>query len=279
MRAIITLLIITGLAPSALGQDGFVAGSPKLAYWKLGGHLETVIVLHGGPAVQHEYLRPEFDLLNRFCSVIYYDQRGCGRSQQAASYEWQEHVRDLQRVKRAFSPKKKVFLAGSSWGSTLAIIYSYMHPEDVKGIILTGTYKWEGKNTKYTRIAFPSTVRSHKQPLRETGILQRTNVDGSVSEVPITIWKEIEMFTEAPAFETRASVISAPTIDSLRNIHVPILLFGGGAHCRIDFSKELMAIFPRAELCTIEEACHDPWMSAPERFAATCQKFVGKNKH
>ncbi|MET7258758.1 alpha/beta fold hydrolase [Dyadobacter fermentans] len=279
MRAIITLLIITGLAPSVLGQDGFVAGSPQLAYWKLGGHLETVIVLHGGPAVQHEYLRPEFDLLNRFCSVIYYDQRGCGRSQQAASYEWQEHVRDLQRVKRALSPKKKVFLAGSSWGSTLAIIYAYMHPEDVKGIILTGTYKWEGKNTEYIRIAFPPTVHSHKQSLSEKGILQRTNVDGSVSEVPITIWKETEMYTEAPAFETRASVISAPTLDSLRNIHAPILLFGGGAHCRIDYSEELMAIFPHAELCTIEEACHDPWMSAPERFATTCEKFVAKNKH
>lgn len=278
MRAIITLLIIAGFTSSVWSQDGFVAGSPQLAYWKLGGHLETLIVLHGGPGVQHEYLRPEFDLLNKFCSVVYYDQRGCGRSQQAASYIWQEHVRDLKRIKRALSPKKKVFLAGSSWGSTLAIIYAYMHPEDVKGIILTGTYKWEGRNERYTRIVYPAPVRSHKQPLQETGILQRRNTDGSVTEVPITILKETEMFTEAPAFETRASCISAPAIDSLRNIHIPVLLFGGGSHCLIDYSKEYMNIFPSAELHTIEEACHDPWMSAPERFARVCGQFMAKIK-
>ncbi len=278
MRAITTLLIIGGFASPVLGQDGFIAGSPQLAYWKLGGHLETVIVLHGGPGVQHEYLRPEFDLLNKFCSVVYYDQRGCGRSQEAASYVWQEHVGDLKRVKRALSPKKKVFLAGSSWGSTLAILYAYLHPEDVKGIILTGTYKWEGKNESYTRIAYPTPVRSHKQPLQETGILQITNIDGSVAAVPITILKEIEMFTHAPAFETRASCISAPIIDSLRNIHTPVLLFGGGKHCRIDYSKAYMTIFPHAELCTVEEACHDPWLSAPERFAMTCEQFLDRNR-
>jgi pimeloyl-ACP methyl ester carboxylesterase len=278
MRTIVTLSIIVAFTFPAFGQDGFLAESPKLAYWKLGGHSETVIVLHGGPGVQHQYLRPEFDLLNKFCSVIYYDQRGCGRSEQAASYVWQEHVRDLQRIKRRLSPKKKVFLAGSSWGSSLAMIYAYLHPEDVKGIILTGTYKWEGKNKQYSKIVYPTPVRSHKQPIQEPGILKRRNVDGTITEEPITIYKEIEMFTDAPAFETRDSFVSAPVIDSLRNIKTPVLIFGGGKNCQIDNSHQFKDIFSQAELCIIEEACHDPWMSAPEYFAMICGKFVVKNK-
>lgn len=278
MQAIIVLSIIVAFASPAFGQDGFLSESPKLAYWKLGGNSETIIVLHGGPGVQHQYLRPEFDLLNKFCNVVYYDQRGCGRSQQASSYIWQEHVRDLQRIKRALSPKKKVFLAGSSWGSSLATIYAYLHPEDVKGIILSGTYKWEGQNKRYSKIVYQTPVRSHKQPIQETGVLKRKNVDGSTTDELITIFKEIEMFTDAPAFETRASFVSAPVIDFLRNIKIPVLIFGGGENCQIDYSREYMTIFPVAELCTIKEACHDPWMSAPEYFAKICGKFVAKHK-
>jgi proline iminopeptidase len=66
--------------PLASAQDGFIQGVPKLAYWQVGTKSETIIVLHGGPAVQHAYLRPEFDELQEMAKVIYYDQRGCGQS-------------------------------------------------------------------------------------------------------------------------------------------------------------------------------------------------------
>lgn len=48
--------------------------------------------------VQHAYLRPEFDRLAKVANVIYYDQRGCGKSGKAARYLWQDHVSDLKRV-------------------------------------------------------------------------------------------------------------------------------------------------------------------------------------
>ena len=38
------------------------------------------VVLHGGPGAQHDYLLPGFDRLARGRTLIYYDQRGGGRS-------------------------------------------------------------------------------------------------------------------------------------------------------------------------------------------------------
>ncbi|WAC10941.1 alpha/beta fold hydrolase [Dyadobacter pollutisoli] len=278
MRVILIALMFLGFIPQVRCQDGFVKGFPRLAYWKLGDKPQVIIVLHGGPAVQHEYLRPEFDLLNKHCSVIYYDQRGCGRSQQDTTYIWEEHVKDLKRVIKTLSAKNKVFLAGSSWGSTLAMIYAYKHPEDVKGIILSGTYHWEGMNQVYHKKTYRQPVRSHKQIVRESGILLRQNVDQSISEEPLSIFKEIEMYTDAPAFETRDSFVSAPTIDSLRRVNLPILLFNGSRTCQIDCADEYMNVFSKAELYTIKGACHDPWMSDPELFAATCNRFILKHK-
>jgi pimeloyl-ACP methyl ester carboxylesterase len=274
---IITLLFFT-CTFQAFCQDGFVKGFPQLAYWKLGDKSQVVIVLHGGPGVQHKYLRPELDSLNKYCSVVYYDQRGSGRSQQDTTYVWQEHVKDLKRVIKTFSPKRKVFLIGSSWGSTLAMIYTYIHPQDVKGIILTGTYHWEGRNEVYHKKAYRPTVKSHKQVQTEFGTLIRHNIDGSTSEETITIFKEIEMYTEAPAFETMDSFQSAPILDSLRNIVAPVLIFNGSRTCQRDCADEYMNIFPKAELYTIKGACHDPWMSDPALFVSICNRFILKNK-
>src|SRR5437870_9684409 len=54
----------------------------------------SVVVLHGGPGAHHDYLLPQYDLLARGRTLLYYDQRGGGRS--AVSREtpvgWREHV-------------------------------------------------------------------------------------------------------------------------------------------------------------------------------------------
>lgn len=64
----------------------------------MGEKNEIVIVLHGGPSVEHSYLRPEFDGLQKSVKIIYYDQRGCGQSAAAETYIWQEYLKDLRRI-------------------------------------------------------------------------------------------------------------------------------------------------------------------------------------
>lgn len=278
MKTISIFTIFFGFVFPGYGQDGFVKGSPKLAYWKLSDKPQIIIALHGGPAVRHDYLRPEFDLLTKYTSIVYYDQRGCGLSEQDSTYIWEEHVKDLRRVIKTFSKKNKVFLVGSSWGSMLAMIYAYKHPEDVKGIILTGTVKWEGYNKPYRKRTYSRRVLSHKQILKETGILIRQNVDKSLSEETISIYKETEMYMEAPALDTRRSFISAPVIDSLSKILLPVLIFNGSRTCQIDCADEYMNVFPNARLHTIKGACHDPWMSDPNLFAEICNRFIFKYK-
>ena len=44
------------------------------------GQGTAIIVLHGGPDFDHSYLLPELDRLSDSYRLIYYDQRGRGRS-------------------------------------------------------------------------------------------------------------------------------------------------------------------------------------------------------
>ena len=152
MWKLLLLNILLFSRPQAYGQDGYVPGGPKLAYWELGDSGDVLIILHGGPCASHEYLRPEFDELSKVARIIYYDQRGCGKSDRAETYNWQDHVNDLHRVVNRFTENHEVFLAGSSWGSVLAILYTYYYPYGIKGIILSGTVPWDGTGQKLEEV-------------------------------------------------------------------------------------------------------------------------------
>lgn len=279
---LLVYLLLALTLTTSHGQDGFVNESPQLAYWQIGHKRQVVIVLHGGPAVQHEYLRPEFDALRKVATVIYYDQRGCGKSERATSYEWRNHVNDLHRLIQSLAQTKKVYLAGSSWGSTLAMMYAYLHPENVRGLILTGTYPWEGKGLTgyryqiHMRRFYNKDIIIHKENVYEHRI---TLARGKSQPDTITVSKTIEIFGGAPQSQTRLSFASAPVLDSLRKITVPTLIFNGTRRCEItDWGHQYVKLLPNAELYTINGACHDPWFSSPEKFFTKCKQFIKATK-
>ena len=117
-------------------------GSGQLPYQVLGEGEPTVVVLHGGPGVTHDYLRPEWDRLAEVARVVYYDQRGCGSgSGELGPVTWQRHVDDLRVLIGEVSPEG-VVLAGSSWGSSLALLFSIEHPDLVQALVLSGLPTW-----------------------------------------------------------------------------------------------------------------------------------------
>jgi pimeloyl-ACP methyl ester carboxylesterase len=63
-----------------LARTGFVtAGSARLHVRDV-GESRSIVVLHGGPDFDYDYLLPELDRLAERFRLIYYDQRGRGRS-------------------------------------------------------------------------------------------------------------------------------------------------------------------------------------------------------
>ncbi|MCF0039751.1 alpha/beta fold hydrolase [Dyadobacter fanqingshengii] len=278
MRSQLLIAILSASFYTVFGQQGLVKGHPQLAYWKLGNKSEVVIVLHGGPACHHEYLRPELDLLGGSATIIYYDQRGCGKSERSNSYTWKDHVKDLQRLITDLAPRKKIFLAGSSWGSLLAILYVYTYPKSVKGLILSGTVRWMGEGAPYIRDSEFKYNKPHKQPMHEKALAESLLSDGTIELDTIEISKMLEVESGIQLHEAMASLISAPIADSLAKIRVPILMFNGERSHRYDWVDKYMELFPKVELHTFPVAGHDPWFSNPKHFAKRCNEFIFRNK-
>jgi proline iminopeptidase len=87
-------------------------------------------VIHGGPGLDYEYLKPLKELSTDY-RVIFYDQRGTGLSPRVDKkfLTIEQNLDDLHSIVEHFSNGKKVKLIGHSWGATLVVGYLSKHPE------------------------------------------------------------------------------------------------------------------------------------------------------
>ena len=102
------------------------------------GRGAPMIVLHGGPDFDISYLLPELDRLSDKFHLIYYDQRGRGRSADYVKPEdvtLESEMADLDAVREHFH-LDKVALLGHSWGTVLALEYALRHAEHVSRLVL-----------------------------------------------------------------------------------------------------------------------------------------------
>lgn len=110
-----------------------------------------VVVLHGGPGASHDYLRPGFDLLAEGRTLIYYDQRGGGRSpvDRSVPVGWREQVADLDVLREIWGLERMV-LCGYSFGGLLAMLYATSHPERVERLALVSPAPaWRAARTAF----------------------------------------------------------------------------------------------------------------------------------
>ncbi len=108
-------------------EEGTTAKSQTPLYWARYGRAEApkLLVLHGGPGADHCYLLPQMLHLAAKYELIFYDQRGGGRSKSDARVPitWQTHVEDLGAVVEELG-LDPLSIVGYSWGAMLALLYT-----------------------------------------------------------------------------------------------------------------------------------------------------------
>jgi proline iminopeptidase len=107
--------------------SGYTETTDVPLYWAAYGRTgaPTLLVLHGGPGAHHDYLLPQMLALADDYELLFYDQRGGGRSKtdDRAPITWETHVGDLASVINELGVDP-LTLVGYSWGGLLALVYS-----------------------------------------------------------------------------------------------------------------------------------------------------------
>lgn len=246
----------------------------------------TTVVLHGGPGMRHNYLRPEWDQLQDVGRVVYYDQRGCGKSVRQGPYTWQQHVQDLDDLLSSLGLPGPVVLAGSSWGSFLALLYAYIYPDKVAGLLLSGLAEglwddFEGRARRADELRWQNAVRGSRTEADLEGAGHR--IDETAVRDSMTVARLGSTLIDQRAGEICIGVRSvtldsfqntAPLRDSLRSLQIPVLIFRGlAADRRGDAAEIFAAVLPHAQVVPIA-AGHDPWLDRPDLFFAEAKRFI-----
>jgi proline iminopeptidase len=122
-------------------HDGYIAVDGAQLYYRDIGQGPPLVILHGGPSFDHHYLLPDLDRLADGFRLIYYDQRGRGKSAQTVSpapVTIHSEMADLEMLRAALG-LEQVALLGHSWGGLLAMEYALRYPERVSHLILLNT--------------------------------------------------------------------------------------------------------------------------------------------
>ena len=122
-------------------QEGYIPVENARLYYRQIGKGQPVIILHGGPDFNHDYFLPEMDRLSDICRLIYYDQRGRGKSSgnvRPAEVSLRSELKDLEMVRNYFR-LETVAVLGHSWGGIIAMEYALGYPQRVSQLILMNT--------------------------------------------------------------------------------------------------------------------------------------------
>jgi proline iminopeptidase len=253
------------------------------------GSGRPLIVLHGGPDFDHGYLLPELDQLKDAYRLIYYDQRGRGRSAanvRAEDVTLASDVDDLDRVRNHFRLEAPALL-GHSWGAVLALEYAWRHPTRVSHLILMNPAPASAKDVTILRKSYLEKIGAEMDRQRQivAGDAYRAGDPEAVAaryrihfkpalkraedyEKLMTrmraefIRQGKEGILKARAVEDRLmrdtwEVADYDLTPKLRNLRIPTLVIAGDHDfIPVEVAESIARAIPNAELVTLKDCGH-----------------------
>jgi proline iminopeptidase len=252
-----------------------------------------VVVLHGGPGAHHDYLLPGFDALAQGRTLIYYDQRGGGRSPVGRDVPvgWREQVADLEGL-RALWGFDRLTLAGYSWGGLLAMLYATEHPERVERLaLISSAPSWRAARDEFERRFAERTMtpalQQARRELRESGLRERDPaahaarlfelaVAGYFHDPARAVSLTPFRITERTRVEVWDSLGNYDLRPRLRALDVPALVLHGDDDPIPWESARETAQCLRASFQLLPACGHVPYIEAFESFVTALDGFLAR---
>ncbi|HEX8695510.1 MAG TPA: alpha/beta hydrolase [Longimicrobium sp.] len=281
--------------------EGYLSGADRvqLFYRVVGSGPDTTVVLTGGPGLALSYLDPDLRPLARGRTLIFFDQRGAGKSQlvfDPAQLTMEKHVADVEAVRQHFGIGR-LQIIGHSWGAMVAPFYAAAHPATTERLVMVTPgpietrYDAEFEATRQARTA--PEVLQHQFEL--FGLLASGQSPDPVAtcEELFAIWFPAYFYDPANIANFRGKWCDEPAAAAnnlifvlfagraslgqtwdlrplLATVQAPALVIhGAGDAIPFASTSAYAEAMPNAELLVIDGASHFPWLEQPvETFTA-----------
>jgi len=301
--ALLALILVAGgaspafarpAAPSGPGRT-FTTGGVTIWYEVRGSATgRPLVMVNGGPGFDHTYVlcSDAWDVLARSRRVVFYDQRGNGRSgalKPTQSCTLADQVADLEAL-RAQLGVAQVDLLGHSWGGYLVMAYASRHPERVAHLIIADSAapKWSDTEFIFKNI-FPE-ITEHQGQLDFFDTLGDTaagkqSLREYLGMLFVSSAKRDEFLSRADTYRYARHVNEALNADLARYdmwpllpaLRMPALVITGRYDINVAPSTawKIHKAIPGSGWEVFEQSGHLPYFEEPEKFVRVVEGFLG----
>jgi proline iminopeptidase len=287
-------------------EEGYKEVNGVRHFYRIVGEGEPFIVLHGGPGMYHDELYPFFLDFARDKKVIFYDQRGNGRSIMkkidSTTFNVELMVEDLEALRKEFGIEK-LNIIGHSWGGLLAMYYGVEYPENLKRLILVdaapvntelliASYRKQMSMFKPEELERVQELWESEEFLEGDPEVHNEAMrlsEGTVfsNKIFIDDYMEVAAFDEVTAKNAVAlnelatkMKLSIHVQEKLSNIKCPTLIINGKDDFIVEEAVQLAnQLISNSEVIYIENAGHYPYIENKKSFFDELNQFIERTSH
>ncbi len=289
-------------------DEGFVDLPGVRVFWRSVGRGDPLLVLHGGPALSHEYLYPGLAPLQDVARVVFFDQRGSGRSSKPVDlrYDMEAMAGDVEGVRAALG-LGRVNLLGFSFGGMLAQEVALRYPDSVRRLIIAGAGPSGADINRRLR-----EVRAAASP-RAREVVERFEARGPftgdsypadyaaaadeayrafsfhtlkgpppevanvLDHLSFDVYREI--WGDRGEFQVTGTLRDWDRLEDLRKISVPtLILLGRYDLTSVETAREMGRRIPMSRVVVFEESGHFMYLEEPEKFLSSVRAFLASKE-
>lgn len=303
MRYILVLIsLLTLNVSNAQFKDTLLAVNGTKLYIKEIGTGSPIIVVHGGPSLNHSYFFPHLNSLAKKHRVIFYDQRACGNSSgDLDSTQMNLHlfVEDIEAIRESLNLGKISILA-HSWGGLVAMKYAVKYSKNISSLILSNSVspkfgefeKETNQRLKLRTSKEDSLLRSDiiKSAEFKSGDLQSYTKLFKLSFKPSFYYGSSlnkMQLTLPPDFLSKRKVLFYMSKElsgydfyhDLQTITCKTLIIHGDYDgMPLELSEKIQRSIANSKLVVIKKAGHFPFIDRHKNYTDVVNRFIKQNK-
>lgn len=278
-------------------EEGFLTINGSSVYYKTMGEGDPIIVVHGGPVMDHSYLLPHFDQLAKDHKLIFYDQRACGKSSlevDSSKMSMKGFAEDIELIRQGLK-LGKVSILGHSWGGLISMHYAINYPQNIQSLILSGSTAPSSQDNSIEQRAMASLFTKEDKDQRNEVIQSeafKNREPSAIRELLLMSFRkqfvdekltdELNLFVPPDYFKRSGLIglLSNELTDydlyaSLGALEIPTLLIYGEAESSMKISgKKLSTTISGASLVGIDNSGHFPFIENPGQYFGTISTFI-----
>jgi len=255
-----------------------------------------LVVVHGGPGgTIYDFERLTGPLLEPHVPVVYYEQRGSGRSDEPGDGSYSIHalVADLLGLLDVLDIDRAALL-GISFGGELAAEFAVAHPDRVCALILAGCairgpLAQSPQPAGFDAIAANADLRAaiRARPDVVWDLVDQATVDRFLFHHPDTarqvraLWGESGLINtgKMAAALAAAPVRAVPLIDELASCSIPTLAIVGlwDRNYGVDAVRDMVTRLDDAGLLVLQDSAHFPNLEEPDAFCQAVLHHVARH--